>query len=628
LPPASTRSLEPRSNEGGDPVEDGGTVAGVVVDNTLEFRILGPLEVLGDAGPVHVGSAKQRALLGVLLLHANEPVSTSRIVDALWGESPPATADKLVQGYVHALRKQLGDGVVQTRSPGYAVALQGRTLDLAEFERLLETARSAPARQAVEFRRRGLALWRGGALAGVELEGHARHEAARLDELRLSTQIEQFDARLALGQHTELVGELETLVAAHPYQERLHAHLMLALYRSGRQADALEHYRSFRRALDDELGLQPGAELRELEAAILRQDPDLSAPASSVLAEPAAAKEPLVDDAAPEPAPRRRRLVLSLGVAGLVLAVAALAAFVLRDGEPAPIIVAPNSVAVIDAETNLVVDTVQVGIRPGPIASEEGAVWVGNLDDRSLTRIDIETREVLSNLPVPATPHAIAFGGGAVWVVNGRLGSLYRVDPTLEAVSDPIQLADRSISFSGGGVAVDGGSVWTVFGDSTLARVNASTREELGAGEAGGGPSALAVGFDSVWVANSTESSVQRFSPSTFESGAIAEYPVGRSPAGLAAGEGAIWVTNREDDYVTRLDAAVSSSPKLPIPVGGGPIGIAVGDGAVWVANSRSGTVSRIDPDSNEVVKTIELGNAATGVVVVGNTIWVTVQAP
>jgi YVTN family beta-propeller protein len=597
------------------------------VDNTLEFRILGPLEVLGDAGPVRVGSAKQRALLGLLLLHANEPVSTARIVDALWGESPPATADKLVQGYVHALRKQLGDGAVRTRPPGYEVVLQGRTSDLAEFERLLESSRSAPLREAVEVRHRALALWRGGALAGVELEGQARHEVARLDELRLSTQIEQLDARLELGQHAELVGELETLVAAHPYQEHLQVQLMLALYRSGRQADALEHYRAFRRALDEELGLQPGTELRELEAAILRQDPTLAAPVRLAAPEPVIPQEsPAVK---PGRAPSRRRLALSLGVAALaLLAVAALAAIVLREDESAPIVVAPNSVAVIDAETNRVVDTVQVGIRPGPIAFGEGAVWVGNLDDRSLTRIDIETRRVLSNIPVAATPHAITVDDGAVWVVNGRLGTLYRVDATLEAVSDPIQLADRAISFSGGGVAVDDGSVWAVFGDSTLARVNASTLEELGAGEAGAGPSALAVGFDSVWVANSTESSIQRFSPATFEDGAIAEYSVGRAPSGLAAGDDAIWVTNREDDYVTRLDAAVSFSPELPIPVGGGPIGIAVGDVAVWVANSASGSVSRIDPESNEVVKTIELGNAATGVVVVGNTIWVTVQAP
>ncbi len=165
----------------------------------MEFLVLGPLEVRNGERTVRLGAAKQRALLGVLLLHANETVSTARLVDELWGERPPATAEKLVQGYVHALRKQLGDGVVQTQAPGYRLTVEGRDLDVAEFERMIAEARTASPEDALELRRRALALWRGPPLTDVVLEGPERHNLDRLSELRLTTQIERIDAELELG---------------------------------------------------------------------------------------------------------------------------------------------------------------------------------------------------------------------------------------------------------------------------------------------------------------------------------------------------------------------------------------------------------------------------------------------
>ena len=275
------------------------------MEETLEFLILGPLEVRRGSTTLQLGSAKLRALLGVLLLHPNEAVSTARLVDELWGERPPATAEKLVQGYVHALRKQLGDGVLETRAPGYRIAVGARSLDLAAFEELTTTARSAQLHESVELRERALALWRGTPLANVVLEGPERHTVARLGELRLTSQIEQIDAQLALGGHAQLVGELEALTVAHPYQEKLAGQLMLALYRSGRQADALEVYRKIRSRLDDELGLEPSQELRDLESAILRHDSSLTA---APVVEDAPARAPEVSDpASAEPLTRRSR---------------------------------------------------------------------------------------------------------------------------------------------------------------------------------------------------------------------------------------------------------------------------------------------------------------------------------
>ena len=357
----------------------------------MEFLILGPLEVHDGEKTVRLGAAKQRALLGVLLLHANETVSMARLVDELWGERPPATAENLVQGYVYALRKQLGDGVVETQAPGYRLRVDPGSLDLLEFERLVEEARTAPVADSIELRRRALALWRGPPLADVALEGPERHSLGRLSEQRLTTQIERIDAEVQLGRHAHVLGELEALVAEHPYQERAAALLMLALYRSGRQADALEVYRTVRGRLSDELGLQPGKELRDLEAAILRQDDALAAPIAvpeSSVAEtaPTDAGAAGCADSAISSTPR-----VGGSLALLAVAAVAIAAFLLRDD--APVVVPPNSVAVIDVDTNQVERFIAVGARPGPVAAGAGFVWVGNLDDRSLTRIDPATNE-------------------------------------------------------------------------------------------------------------------------------------------------------------------------------------------------------------------------------------------
>jgi DNA-binding SARP family transcriptional activator len=195
----------------------------------MEFRILGPLEVLDGQGIVELGAAKQRALLAVLLLHPNAFVSTSRLVEELWDEHPPATAEKLVQGYVHAERKRLGAQAVLTQGPGYKLDLDGNSLDLLEFEHLVEEARAAAPSEAIRLRRRALALWRGPPLADVVLDGRAQVALARLEETRLATQLDAIEGELDLGRHADLIGELESLVAADPYQERAHGLLMLAL---------------------------------------------------------------------------------------------------------------------------------------------------------------------------------------------------------------------------------------------------------------------------------------------------------------------------------------------------------------------------------------------------------------
>ena len=262
----------------------------------MDFHILGPLEALDEGQQVPLGGSKLRAVLALLLVHRGETLSSDRLIDELWGEEPPATAAKTLQVHVSRLRKALARGsgdaaeVVVTSPHGYGLEIDPEQVDAHRFERLLgqgrgELAAHRPAR-ALSVLEEALALWRGPVLADLSYEAFAQAEIARLEDLRVAALEQLIEAKLALGSHAEVVGQLETLIVEHPYRERLRAQLMLALYRSDRQADALQAFQDARLKLVEELGIEPGERLRELEGAILAQDAALAAPA--VPAEPPA----------------------------------------------------------------------------------------------------------------------------------------------------------------------------------------------------------------------------------------------------------------------------------------------------------------------------------------------------
>ncbi|HKD34227.1 MAG TPA: BTAD domain-containing putative transcriptional regulator [Gaiellaceae bacterium] len=244
----------------------------------MHFRLLGPLEVWDRGRGVELRRPKQRALLAILLLRARVPVSSDVLIDALWGESPPRTARAALQNYVAQLRRALGPGVLESSGGGYLLDVGPEQIDLGRFERLVAESREAEGAERVSKLQEALALWQGPPLAELAFEPFAAHEISRLEELRTSALEDLIDAQLALGADAELLDRLEALVAAHPFRERLRAQQMLALYRDGRQADALEVYQATRMTLVDELGIEPGTALRELEQAILRQDPSLEGP--------------------------------------------------------------------------------------------------------------------------------------------------------------------------------------------------------------------------------------------------------------------------------------------------------------------------------------------------------------
>jgi len=250
----------------------------------FRFGLLGPLEVTFRGEPVRLGAGKQQALLAVLLLNGNRAVAAERLIDDLWGEDAPDSAAKMVQIHVSQLRKALPAERIRTRRPGYLIELADAELDLTRFERLALEGRQAlaagAAAEAATRLRAALGLWRGAALAEFA-EPFAAVEARRIEGLRVAALEERIEADLALGRHVEAAAELEALIARDPLREPLRRRLMVALYRSGRQADALAAFKDFRTLLDDELGIEPSAALRALERQILQQDPALDLPAAA-----------------------------------------------------------------------------------------------------------------------------------------------------------------------------------------------------------------------------------------------------------------------------------------------------------------------------------------------------------
>ena len=381
----------------------------------LEFRVLGPLEVIRGQQRLPLGSPKQRALLGLLVVHANEPIPRERLIEELWGDAAPKTVNAVLSVYLSRLRRLLADGageqLLLTQAAGYVLSVPPEGLDARRFEALLERGgrelASGEAGRASLTLRDALALWRGPALADLAFEPFAQAEIARLEELRLAALEARIEADLALGHQDSLVAELQTLVAAHPFREGLRAQLMLALYRSGRQAEALEVYRRARRTFSEELGIEPGPRLRELEGAILRHDSSLEPPGSEVLRREEEWTETMREK---RRLPRRGTLALAAAL-GLVVVAAVVAA--VRDSSgrsSAPVQLAGESVAVIDPETDTIIGEVPVGGKPAGPAVGEGSVWVGNREDNTLLEIDPRSLDVVQTIGLSVAPTDVEVG--------------------------------------------------------------------------------------------------------------------------------------------------------------------------------------------------------------------------
>jgi YVTN family beta-propeller protein len=603
----------------------------------VHFRVLGPVEVVADGRTLGLGGRRQRALLAALLLHANEVVSSERLIELVWGDAPPVTVTTALHGYVSGLRRLLEPGraadappeVLLTRAPGYLLRVENDDVDLHRFERLAREARDALARGEAEpalvLLQDALALWRGTPLDDLPPGPFAEAERQRLEELRLAAAEDRIDAELALGRHAHVVGEITALVARHALRERLRAQLMLALYRSGRQGEALAAYQDARRTLLDELGIEPTPELQRLERAILNQDPALAAPTPT--APPPELRPPA--PGVPEPPPRRRRRALAgAALAGVLAAAGSILFFALGRGSDrgSSFTARGNTIVEIDPGANRVVGSIPVGARPDAVVAAAGSLWVANLDDATVSRVDDQAGAVERTIATGRAATGLAATPGGVWFVAAGQDGRARVgliDARFQQVTRTLDVDDVALARAPAGVASGAGSLWIVPGGvGMLARVDPTTKRAVRIDTRSCCASAVAFGAGAAWIADSYVDTVTRVDP---ENVARVTIPVGHGPSAIAVDAGGVWVAIEREGVVIRIDPATNAVTDR-IRVGRSPTGIALGAGSVWVANSRDGTVSRIDPRTGKPVATIAVGEAPRGIVFSGSKLWVTVQ--
>jgi YVTN family beta-propeller protein len=568
----------------------------------VDVQLLGPLEVRLGNGPVELGPRKQRAVLAMLALQAGRSVSADRLAEGLWGDELPPSGGKMVQLYVSRLRR-LFDGnavCIVTRGRGYELQLPENAVDAVLAERLL--ADSCP--------REALALWRGEPLADLADEPFAAAEIRRLSELRLRAAEMAIDADLEAGRHSEVIGELEALVAEHPLREHAHGQRMLALYRSGRQAESLEAYRDARSALVDEIGVEPGSELRRLHESILAQDPALDLTVAADREPPSPAQPP----------PARGRWLL-VGAAALLIA--GVTAFgVIRVLEPESLSgIDENAVGLIDPDGGRITKQYSVGHRPSAAVAGGGSVWIANGADGTVSRIDREHGDQVATIDVGGSPAALAFGGGSLWVADSDSRKVAQVDPSENRVRQRFVVgnAPRALAFAAGAVWVASGA------DGRIHRLDLERARVTQSIPVGPNPSAIAAGAGSLWVANEELGTVTRIEPRTGT--ALPAIPVGNGPSALAVGEGAVWVVNRHDGTLARIDPA-TNTVSWSVGVGNDPTAVAVGEGAIWVAGGDDGTVARVDPDGPRKAERFKTGSRPSAIAVAGGSVWAAADAP
>jgi DNA-binding SARP family transcriptional activator/streptogramin lyase len=561
-------------------------------------------------------------VLALLLLNANHVVSTERLIDDLWGDSPPSTARAALQVHVAGLRKALGGGgaSLRTRAPGYVLELDSGALDLDRFTQLrAEALKSSDPERRAALLHEALMLWRDAPLPELRAEPFSSAAVAQLEQLRLAAIEERIDADLALGRDAALVTELEALVAEHPYRERLRAQLMLALYRSGRQADALDAYQAGRRVLQGELGLEPGKELRDLEAAILRQDEALM-PTRPVLA------------AEPEQPPSARRLsrraVIAGGLGAAVALGAGVTAFRSRTSGSAQI--RPESVGVVDQVTRRIVDEIPVEFSSPHIAADENAVWLLDAQRRTLTGIDPDSYAfVLPTRGIPARgePMALAAGEGSVWIAlnEGFALSVLEVGPEFGDERKRYVLAERdqvySTSINSVELTVGEAAVWALErGGGQVTRIDPATDDDKPFASGFGASSSIAVD-GAVWLGGITGVTKLDLDGRELENEFV--QPVLESTnTSIALRRDAVWFVGDSSAHVWRIDP-LSVETLDPVAIGAShPSAVDVGDdGAVWVADGTATSIWRLDPKT-DAPEPIEVGATSGGLVAAFGKIW------
>jgi YVTN family beta-propeller protein len=607
------------------------------------FRLLGAIEAVEDGISLPLGGPRQRSVLADLVMHAGRTVPAIQLIDDVWGEYPPASATHTLETYVSRLRQVLSTpssaAPLLTRPTGYVLEVLPEHVDICQFRDLAARGSAALEREdaasAVTLITSALALWRGAALADIREAAFAPAAAERLDGERLTALEKLAEARLRMGHHRELVPELEALVADSPYREGFQTQLMMALYRSGRQAEALAVFGRARKHLVSELGIEPGPELRALQQAILRQAPELE-PNSDGTVQPAltaaAARETQPADlqraTASRPVggpargrggrPRRLALLAAIlvvaavglpallttgpvhgtvldedGVGELTAAGTGLARSLSLPGTPGAAIAADGSVWVTSPEENTVyrinpvtasvMQAIPVGSGPSAIVATGQDIWVANTLDGTVSRISAAVDQVVQTVPVGTEPAGLAVGGGSVWVTDAAASTLWALNPVSGQPTETIPLVSAPF-----GVTFGAGSVWvTSPADDNVTRVNPRGGQLSRPIRVGAGPTTIAFGLGSIWVANQLDSTVSRIDPST--STVAATIPVGDGVGALAIAGHSVWAADRLASALTRISAG-TGKPGPAVPMGGSPVALTASDGEVWVAIAAAQT--------------------------------------
>jgi YVTN family beta-propeller protein len=602
----------------------------------LAFGLLGPLQVTRDGARLPLGGRQQRAVLALLLAETGNVVSLGRIADALWGEHVPARFAATVQTYVFHLRGVLELGrersaparVLVTEPGGYRLDVDDDAVDVTIFERQVRDGQAQFARQefaqAATTLTGALALWRGEVLADLVDFEFVAPLAARLEQLRRSAVVSRIEAELALGRGSALIGELDDLVARYPLDEELHVARILALYRAGRQSDALDAYRAVRTMLRDELGIEPGTRLQQLHQDVLAHDAKLDWPSPSPKSDPrvpvATAAASVLPGDGRRVRTRRRRWILGAAAAAVLAAAGTVTAVVAANTPRSSLRALPaNSVGAVHADGSLH-DAVRVGLSPDGLAYGAGSLWATNTADGTVSRIDPGTHAVVDTIAVGAAPAAVTVSGDAVWVVNGGDGTVSWINALSNTVVETIRVGSLPSAIASGP-----GGVWvTNSGDGTVQRIAPATGVTGPAIPVGAGPDGIAVDQHAVWVANGRDGTVSKLDPTTGVS--LELIPVGAGAAGLAVTSGAVWVANSLELTVSRIDPA-SDRVVATVPVGDGPSSVVAGPARVWVSDAYDGTVAELDPASDRLLRLLSIGGSPRGLALAGSTLWLAADA-
>jgi YVTN family beta-propeller protein len=510
--------------------------------------------------------------------------------------------------------------VLVTEPGGYRLDVESDRLDSANFTRLLWSgenfiAHGSPAEGAADLSE-ALSLWRGSVLADLAGYDFVAQLGRRLDELRLRAVESRIDADLALGRHASVIAELNSLAESHPMREHLQAQRILALYGAGRQADALEAFRSVRRRLMDEVGIEPGPELTSLQQSILNQDagllPEGTAPAPQLEEQPKKVTVPALKHGS------SRRLV-AISIVGAVV-VAAVVVYSMRQSRTSDVRALPaNSVVRIGADGTFH-EAVAVGVSPDGLALARGAAWAANTGADSVSKIDLEKHLVVQTTPVEGAPQALAVSGSDLWVVNSGAASVSRLSLKTNRVVDTVQVGNLPSA-----IAVGAAGVWVVnTGEDTVVRIDPTTGKAEKPIPVGFHPDGIAVDPNTVWVSNSGDGTV---SPIDAKSGAVgSSIAVGAGPADIAVNDGAVWVTNSLSQTVSRIDAR-NRRVDATVRVGDGPKSLTLVGDRLWVSNEFDGTITMIDPTSKRAVKRITTGVSIRGLVSDGKSAYATTRS-